>query len=95
MRMRSIIGTSWCLRLWSGLEAVSQPLPFDVGQRADDSAYGTNMQSDRAVTTNEQRLLSLYYGAGLVWSPEVVDRAIIGSERVVDRKSTPMKHGFR
>jgi tRNA-dihydrouridine synthase 2 len=33
-----------------------------------------------------QRLLSLYYGAGLVWSPEVVDRAIIGSERVVDRK---------
>jgi hypothetical protein len=36
--------------------------------------------------TNEQRLLSLYYGAGLVWSPEVVDRAIIGSERVVDRK---------
>ncbi|EIW71544.1 hypothetical protein TREMEDRAFT_42909 [Tremella mesenterica DSM 1558] len=30
------------------------------------------------------RLLSLYYGAGLVWSPEVVDRAIIGSERIVD-----------
>ncbi|WVF68294.1 hypothetical protein IAT40_003059 [Kwoniella sp. CBS 6097] len=30
------------------------------------------------------RLLSLYYGAGLVWSPEVVDKAIIGSERVVD-----------
>ncbi|KAK6908451.1 hypothetical protein I203_102452 [Kwoniella mangroviensis CBS 8507] len=30
------------------------------------------------------RLLSLYYGAGLVWSPEVVDKAIIGSERTVD-----------
>ncbi|WVQ95833.1 hypothetical protein IAU59_002932 [Kwoniella sp. CBS 9459] len=30
------------------------------------------------------RLLSLYYGAGLVWSPEVVDKAIIGAERVVD-----------
>ncbi|WVQ66042.1 uncharacterized protein L199_004220 [Kwoniella botswanensis] len=32
------------------------------------------------------RLLSLYYGAGLVWSPEVVDKAIIGSERTVDQK---------
>lgn len=32
------------------------------------------------------RLLSLYYGAGLVWSPEIVDRAIIGAKRVVDRK---------
>ncbi|KAK4688288.1 tRNA-dihydrouridine synthase 2, partial [Tremellales sp. Uapishka_1] len=30
------------------------------------------------------RLLSLYYGAGLVWSPEVVDKAIIGAERIVD-----------
>nr|XP_031857703.1 uncharacterized protein CI109_006863 [Kwoniella shandongensis]KAA5524775.1 hypothetical protein CI109_006863 [Kwoniella shandongensis] len=30
------------------------------------------------------RLLSLYYGAGLVWSPEVVDKAIIGAERTVD-----------
>ncbi|OWT39473.1 tRNA-dihydrouridine synthase 2 [Cryptococcus neoformans] len=30
------------------------------------------------------RLLSLYYGAGLVWSPEVVDKAIIGAERSVD-----------
>lgn len=30
------------------------------------------------------RLLALQYGADLVWSPEVVDRAIIGSERLVD-----------
>ncbi|ORY34781.1 hypothetical protein BCR39DRAFT_461747 [Naematelia encephala] len=30
------------------------------------------------------RLLALHYGAGLVWSPEVVDKAIIGSERTVD-----------
>jgi tRNA-dihydrouridine synthase 2 len=42
-----------------------------------------------------QRLLSLYYGAGLVWSPEVVDRAIIGSERIVDRKSCPTTHDLR
>nr|XP_018260303.1 tRNA-dihydrouridine synthase 2 [Kwoniella dejecticola CBS 10117]OBR82461.1 tRNA-dihydrouridine synthase 2 [Kwoniella dejecticola CBS 10117] len=34
--------------------------------------------------TLPMRLLSLYYGAGLVWSPEVVDKAIIGAERVVD-----------
>lgn len=32
------------------------------------------------------RLLSLYYGAGLVWSPEIVDKAIIGAERSVDRE---------
>ncbi|WWC73693.1 uncharacterized protein I206_107665 [Kwoniella pini CBS 10737] len=34
--------------------------------------------------TLPMRLLSLYYGAGLVWSPEVVDKAIIGAERTVD-----------
>lgn len=33
------------------------------------------------------RLLSLYYGAGLVWGPEIVDKAIIGAERTVDRGS--------
>lgn len=31
--------------------------------------------------------MSLYYGAGLVWSPEVVDKAIVGADRTVDRKS--------
>ncbi|KAJ9097185.1 hypothetical protein QFC21_004854 [Naganishia friedmannii] len=33
----------------------------------------------------QQRLLSLHYGAGLVWGPEIVDKAIIGAERIVDR----------
>ncbi|CAE6442722.1 hypothetical protein ACGC1H_007576 [Rhizoctonia solani] len=33
------------------------------------------------------RLLSLKYGATLVWSPEVVDKAIIGSERIVDERT--------
>ena len=33
------------------------------------------------------RLLSLQYGADLVWSPEIVDRAIIGCERIVDDKT--------
>lgn len=31
------------------------------------------------------RLLSLEYGADLVWGPEIVDRAIMGAERVVDK----------
>jgi len=30
------------------------------------------------------RLLSLEYGADLVWGPEVIDRAIIPCERIVD-----------
>lgn len=34
--------------------------------------------------TMPMRLLSLHYQAGLVWGPEVVDKAIIGSTRVVD-----------
>ena len=37
--------------------------------------------------TSAQRLLSLHYGAGLVWSPEVVDKAIIGAERIVNRET--------
>ncbi|KAF8324485.1 uncharacterized protein EI90DRAFT_2934667 [Cantharellus anzutake] len=34
--------------------------------------------------TLPSRLLALKYGADLVWGPEVVDRAIIGCERVID-----------
>ena len=30
------------------------------------------------------RLVSLVYGADLVWGPEVVDKAMIGAERVVN-----------
>lgn len=33
------------------------------------------------------RLLSLQYGADLVWSPEIVDRAIIGCERTVNPRT--------
>lgn len=33
------------------------------------------------------RLLSLKYGASLVWSPEIVDKAIIGCERIVNGMS--------
>lgn len=45
------------------------------------------------------RLLSLKYGASLVWSPEIVDKAIIGCERIVDGMnpvaSQPMRINFR
>lgn len=34
------------------------------------------------------RLLSLEYGADLVWGPEIVDRAIIGTTRQVDGECT-------
>lgn len=37
------------------------------------------------------RLLSLEYGADLVWGPEIVDRALMGAERIVD-KSTGAIH---
>ncbi|KDN49127.1 hypothetical protein RSAG8_02480, partial [Rhizoctonia solani AG-8 WAC10335] len=37
------------------------------------------------------RLLSLKYGATLVWSPEIVDKAIIGSQRIVDGVISYMK----
>lgn len=33
------------------------------------------------------RLLSLEYGADLVWGPEIVDRAIMGAQREVDEKT--------
>ena len=35
------------------------------------------------------RLFSLKHGASLVWGPEIVDKAILHAERVVDRKSRP------
>lgn len=39
------------------------------------------------IGTLPTRLLALEYGANLVWGPEIVDKAIIGSERVVDGQS--------
>jgi hypothetical protein len=36
------------------------------------------------IGTLPTRLLALEYGATLVWGPEIVDKAIIGSERIVD-----------
>lgn len=33
------------------------------------------------------RLLSLHYGANLVWGPEIVDRALLGCERQVSQET--------
>jgi tRNA-dihydrouridine synthase 2 len=35
------------------------------------------------------RLFALKHGASLVWGPEMVDKAILHAERVVDRESPP------
>jgi tRNA-dihydrouridine synthase 2 len=40
------------------------------------------------------RLLALEYGADLVWGPEIVDKAIIGSTRVVDGMFLPSPKVF-
>ncbi|SCZ99591.1 BZ3500_MvSof-1268-A1-R1_Chr3-1g06130 [Microbotryum saponariae] len=47
----------------------------------------------RALTTADGARIptALDYGAELVWGPEIVDKAIIGSERVVDPKSGTIK----
>ena len=34
------------------------------------------------------RLFALKYGASLVWGPEIVDKAILHAERIVDRMSS-------
>jgi tRNA-dihydrouridine synthase 2 len=44
------------------------------------------------VGTLPTRLLSLEYGASLVWGPETVDRAIIGAQRTLDQRSGVVKY---
>ncbi|KAK4047551.1 tRNA-dihydrouridine synthase 2 [Microbotryomycetes sp. JL201] len=38
------------------------------------------------------RLVALEHGASIVWGPEIVDKAIIGAERVVDASSGTIKY---
>lgn len=44
------------------------------------------------IGTLPTRLLALEYGADLVWGPEIVDRAIIGSTRMVDLSSGTIQY---
>ena len=45
-------------------------------------------KTDSRFSTVPTRLMALKHGATLVWSPEVVDKAILHAERVVDRESS-------
>lgn len=44
------------------------------------------------IGTLTTRLLALEYGATLVWGPEIVDKAIIGSERMVDERTGTIQY---
>jgi hypothetical protein len=43
-----------------------------------------------SVSSVPTRLFALKHGAKLVWGPEMVDKAMLNSERVVDRVSLPL-----
>lgn len=77
-------------------------LPPDLISSYDPASFPAELPKSTAVVNYRQglflapmvrigslptRLLSLEYGADLVWGPEIVDRAIMGSERVVDEKT--------
>ncbi|KAH9810442.1 hypothetical protein DFH28DRAFT_986011 [Melampsora americana] len=44
------------------------------------------------IGTLTTRLLALEYGAELVWGPEIVDKAIIGSERIIDERTGTIQY---
>ncbi|GJN87115.1 hypothetical protein Rhopal_000060-T1 [Rhodotorula paludigena] len=50
-------------------------------------AQGMHLAPMVRIGTLPVRLLSLEYGAELVWGPEIVDKAIIGAQRTVDPKT--------
>lgn len=68
-------------------EIMGEPVEF-AAEYANELDYRGKLVLAPMVRTGTlpTRLLSLYYGAGLVWSPEIVDKAIIGAERTVCRK---------
>ncbi|GAA5988066.1 hypothetical protein JCM11641_007918 [Rhodosporidiobolus odoratus] len=59
------------------------------GKRRNMLPYGKGMHLAPMVRigTLPVRLLALEYGAELVWGPEIVDKAIIGAQRVVNEKT--------
>ncbi|KAK0539259.1 tRNA-dihydrouridine synthase 2 [Tilletia horrida] len=65
--------------------ALSQPFPVCVSP--PDYARGLFLAPMVRIGTLPTRLLSLRYGADLVWGPEIVDRAIMAAERKVDPRT--------
>ncbi|KAJ2793226.1 tRNA-dihydrouridine synthase 2, partial [Coemansia helicoidea] len=65
----------------------------DSSQRAAQERYrnGFFLAPMVRIGTLPMRLLSLQYGADLVWTSEVVDKCITGCERVVDSRTGVIK----
>ncbi|KAK0543819.1 tRNA-dihydrouridine synthase 2 [Tilletia horrida] len=61
--------------------------PFPVCTNPPDYRHGLFLAPMVRIGTLPNRLLSLQYGANLVWGPEIVDRAIMACERTVDPKT--------
>ncbi|CAO1618914.1 unnamed protein product [Parajaminaea phylloscopi] len=81
-------------------QRLSKPLPPELISSYDPANFPAELPQSTSVVNYRQglflapmvrigalptRLLSLEYGADLVWGPEIIDRAIMGSERVVDQ----------
>lgn len=84
------------------LERLAKPVPPELQSDYDPSSYSAELPKSTSILNYRHglflapmvrigalptRLLSLEYGADLVWGPEIVDRAIMGSERIVDAKT--------
>lgn len=64
-------------------EAPKLPMPPPQDPRMPNFRHGVFLAPMVRIGSLPTRLLALEYGADLVWGPEVVDRAILGTERVV------------
>lgn len=68
-------------------ELLADPSPLPKSTSTLSFSPGLHLAPMVRIGSLPTRLLSLRYGADLVWSPEIVDRAIYGCERTVDEKS--------
>lgn len=61
------------------------------------TAHKVEYTTDFCIVLVLTRLYALKYGASLVWGPEMVDKAMLHAERVVDRKLMviPIKYTLR
>ncbi|EFP74185.2 hypothetical protein PGTUg99_007677 [Puccinia graminis f. sp. tritici] len=71
-------------------ETVTEPLKLHPGHKL--YTPGVYLAPMVRIGTLPTRLLALEYGADLVWGPEIVDKAIIGSTRVVDESSGTIQY---
>lgn len=76
---------------WMEANGVTDVPPGPVPTSQSDLDFGRGLFLAPMVRSGTlvNRLLALQFGADLVWSPEVVDRAIIGTKRIVDGTSIP------